>query len=199
MAQNGWSAFLTDCLLVGAGQHARVVAEILTLNGDRIVAYSDLKPQTWISAPHLTEQDWSNQVTSGTFVLGLGGVTPAQLLHRRLLMEKCKSLGLVALSRCHPTASISQDANVAQGALVFAGAVVNVGASLGEGVILNSAAIIEHDCAIGAGSHIAPGAIILGGAKIGSCCMIGAGSVILPNTTVPDNAMVAALTRGLIT
>mgnify|MGYP005993789847 CR=1 FL=1 len=190
---------MTDCLLVGAGQHARVVAEILSLNGDRIIAYSDLKSQAWISAPFFVEQDWAKQVPNGAFVLGLGGVTPAHLHHRWLLMEKCKSLGLTALTRCHPTANVSGGASVAPGALVFSGAIVNVGASLSEGVIVNSGAIVEHDCMIGPGSHIAPGAIILGGVKIGACCMIGAGAVILPNTSVSDNSMIAALSRGAIT
>jgi UDP-3-O-[3-hydroxymyristoyl] glucosamine N-acyltransferase len=71
----------------------------------------------------------------------------------------------------------------------------NDGAVLGEGVIVNTRAVVEHDCEIGAGTHVAPGAIVLGGCRIGSCAMIGAGAVVLPGAAVADEELVPALTR----
>ena len=58
--------------------------------------------------------------------------------------------------------------------------------------IINTGAIIEHDCSIGDFSHIAPGAVLAGNVSIGSGCMIGANSVIKQGVKVGDNVIIGA-------
>ena len=42
-----------------------------------------------------------------------------------------------------------------------------------HGVIVNSGAIVEHDCVLVACCHVAPGAVLGGGAVIGPAALVG--------------------------
>jgi UDP-3-O-[3-hydroxymyristoyl] glucosamine N-acyltransferase len=46
--------------------------------------------------------------------------------------------------------------------VILQGAVVNAGVTLGQNVIINTGAIVEHDCIVEDDSHICPGAILGG-------------------------------------
>jgi acetyltransferase-like isoleucine patch superfamily enzyme len=69
---------------------------------------------------------------------------------------------------------------------------VNAASRLGEGVIVNSGAIIEHDCLVGDGAHIAPGSVLTGGVRVGARSTVGAGSTVLPGITIGSDAIVGA-------
>lgn len=58
------------------------------------------------------------------------------------------------------------------------GAIINASAHIGNGVIVNSMAVIEHDCYIGDYSHISPGAVLAGNVSVGHHCWIGANCAI---------------------
>ena len=183
-----------NCLLIGAGGHAKAVAEAATATLGGISAYVDPQPADWLAAQHIPGDD--DVDADGTaVVLGLGGVTAAHLKKRLAVLRRYLDNGHVAPILQHPAAYVSDTARLGIGCIILAGAVVQPGAELGEGVIVNTRAIVEHDCVIGAGTHVAPGAVVLGGCRIGSCAMIGAGAVVLPGATVGDEELVSALTR----
>jgi acetyltransferase-like isoleucine patch superfamily enzyme len=91
---------------------------------------------------------------------------------------------------------------------VFANAYVGSSALLHEKCMINTGAIVSHDCEIGSFTHIAPGAMLAGhvhvgekalvgmgvttmiGIKIGSGARVGNGAVLLAD--VPDRAIVPA-------
>jgi len=172
-------------MLLGAGGHAKAIAELLAAQGRPVTHYHALAPCDWLGDCTFIENEsealaW---IPGQDFVLGLGGVAPEHLRKRLSLLHRFRDAGGKAFSAIHPRAIVSSSATL------------QPGARLEEGVILNTGAIFEHDSHAGAGSHIAPGAIILGGCSIGTCCMIGAGAVMLPGSSLPDDARIAALTR----
>jgi acetyltransferase-like isoleucine patch superfamily enzyme len=59
-------------------------------------------------------------------------------------------------------------------------------------VIVNSGAIIEHDCLLEAGVHVSPGATICGGVRIGELTWVGAGATIIHGLTLGAGAIVGA-------
>lgn len=182
------------CILVGAGGHAKAVAEAAIATIGPIVAYVDPRPADWLRAAHLTA-DTDVKANGISIVIGMGGVTAAQLKARLGLLDAYLGRGHPVPAIVHPEAHVSASARLDAGAIVLAGAVVQPGAVIGRGAIVNTRAIVEHDSMVGEGSHAAPGSILLGGCRVGRCAMIGAGAVVLPAAVVDDEALVPALTR----
>ncbi|MHB1218304.1 MAG: PglD-related sugar-binding protein [Alphaproteobacteria bacterium] len=182
------------CLLIGAGGHAKAVAEAAEASLGHVVAYIDLRPADWLKAAHLSA-DTDVKTNGIPVVIGVGGVTAAQLKARLALLNSYLGRGHPAPAIVHPRAHVSPSARLEAGAIVLAGAVVQPGAVIGRGAIVNTRAIVEHDSTIGEGSHVAPGSVILGGCRVGRCVMIGAGAVVLSSTVVADGMLVPALTR----
>jgi acetyltransferase-like isoleucine patch superfamily enzyme len=75
---------------------------------------------------------------------------------------------------------------------VLARAVVGPEARIARLALVNTGAIVEHDCDIGEGAHIAPGAVLAGGVRIGAGAMVGAGAVIRPGVAVGEGAIIGA-------
>ena len=75
---------------------------------------------------------------------------------------------------------------------VFAQTYINSKTIIGDNNIVNSGAIIEHDCQIGSHNHISIGSKLCGRVSIGNKCFIGAGSIILNKLSVCDNVIIGA-------
>jgi UDP-perosamine 4-acetyltransferase len=69
---------------------------------------------------------------------------------------------------------------------------VGPGAELGPAVLVNTAAVVEHDCRVGAGSHLAPGSVLLGHASVGRTVLVGARATVLVGVTLGDAARLGA-------
>lgn len=91
------------------------------------------------------------------------------------------------------SANISPHAKLSE-SLVYAGkyAIVNSLAQIGCGVIINTAAIIEHEVKVGEFSHIGPNAVVCGGCEVGKNVFIGAGAIIKQNISIGDNTIIGA-------
>lgn len=182
-------------VLVGAGGHAKVVVEALAACDRWVDAYVDVHENTWLPSQHLVSDEDAWLMRPGDFVLGLGGVSLAQLERRFRLFEAYCDRDWTAPEVVHPAAHVSTFSVLGEGTVVLTAAVIRPGALIGDAVIVNTGAIIEHDCTVGSGTHLAPGAILLGDCRIGAGCLIGPGAVILPGAEVPPESLVPALTR----
>jgi sugar O-acyltransferase (sialic acid O-acetyltransferase NeuD family) len=183
-----------NTVLVGAGGHAKGVAEALELLGRPVAIYVDPIRADWLKAAHQVDDD-AIAPAAGALVMGVGGVTPEALQRRLALLDRYIARGFTAPPVVHPMAVVSPRAQLGEGVIVLAGAVVQPDARIGRGALVNTRALVEHDAVVGEGAHIAPGAIVLGAATVGACSMIGAGAVVLPGAAVPPMAIVAAATR----
>jgi UDP-3-O-[3-hydroxymyristoyl] glucosamine N-acyltransferase len=136
----------------------------------------------------------------------VGGIIDINI--RIKLFELLGGLGFAFPALCHPRATLEKSAQVLDGAQVFANAYVGSSALLHERCMINTGAIVSHDCEIGAYTHIAPGALLAGhvhvgaralvgmgvttsiGIHIGAGARIGNGAILL--TDVPERAIVPA-------
>ena len=185
---------MNSYILLGAGGHAKALAEAIVAGGGAVTAYVDPKRCDWLDCRHETDEAAVSPADGGV-VLGLGGLSPAKLAARLALLESMLERGFEAPPLIHPAAHVSASTSLAPGAAVLAGAVVQPGVELGVGAIVNSGAIVEHDSAIGDGCHIAPGAIVLGDCHIQRCSFVGAGTVILQGRNVAADSFIPALQR----
>jgi len=179
-------------LMVGAGGHARAVAEALATACTPVDSYVDPRPNTWLKARYLRADTETEALPAENFVIGVGGMSPEQLSNRLALFGAYRKRGWTPRTVIHASAIISKDTEIGAGCIILARAVIQPATKIGEAVIVNTGAIVEHDSSVGDGSHVAPGAIILGGCKVGAACMIGAGALVLPGAQVPDGTLVPA-------
>jgi acetyltransferase EpsM len=186
-------------VVVGGGEHARVVIDAARSRPDAwtVVGYADPVAPVAASHPGFDIDYLGDDVALAkrlattpaadrpTLVLGFG----APLTGRR---ATARSFGPDATwaTIVHAAAWVSPHAALEPGCVVLAGAVVNTEARLGAHAIVNSGAVVEHDVVIGAGSHVAPGAIIGGGTRIGEDVLVGLGAAIRDHVTIGDRAVV---------
>jgi UDP-perosamine 4-acetyltransferase len=174
---------LESLVLIGAGGHARVLLDILRqTEGCTFAGVIDGKAapgSTWLGIPVLGGDEVLTQLAGrgiGSFVIAIGSAAASPLRER--LFRCARDGGLRAREVRHPAAIVAPSAQIGAGAQLLAGCVVNSAAILEENVIVNTRAIVEHDCRIGAHVHVATGAVLCGGVVVGTRSHIGAGAVV---------------------
>lgn len=91
-----------------------------------------------------------------------------------------------------PSAIVSARSTVDEGSMVFQGAIVQANSHIGRHVIVNTAASVDHDCAVDDFVHLGPHSTLCGFVHIERGAYIGAGATIIPGVTVGANAIVGA-------
>ena len=90
----------------------------------------------------------------------------------------------------HPTAFIESTANLSPGSQIFPLAYVGSECRIGFGNIINTGAIISHDCVLDSYVNIAPGAILAGAVSVGEGTLIGMSVTINLNAKIGKNCRV---------
>ena len=186
------------CVILGAGGHARVLIDCLHFYPDVMIAgilapSPSLKGEIIEGIPVLGNDDLLGEISQcgiSHFVIGVGGVGNNR--PRKKLFETAMDFGFIPLTVKHPTAIISNTVLSEHGCQFLPGCIVNTGSVLGLNVIVNSGAIIEHDCVIADHVHIATGARLAGSVHVGQGAHIGAGATIRQNIVVGEFAIVGA-------
>lgn len=181
-------------LIIGAGGHARVVADALVRAGSIVTGFIEKdesrKGQEMLGIPILGGEDVLARFDRAAvrLVVGIGSAGARSALEiRQQLCERLRGDGWTMAGVCHPAAIISPSARVADDAQIMAGAIVQTGADIGTGTIVNTRAVVEHDSVIGNYSHISIGAILCGETRIGSRAHIGAGAVVRQQISLGDD------------
>jgi sugar O-acyltransferase (sialic acid O-acetyltransferase NeuD family) len=165
-----------NIVIIGAGGHAKVVAEAIRLQGKYTIAgflddgVAKGKP-VFDDVPCLGA---AGEMPEGlqAFVVAIGNNKVRKQFFERY------SAALEPAVVIHPSASVSRYASVGKGAVVLAGAVIAYGARVGENCIVNALALVDHETEVGMHAHIAQGTII------GSNCVIPSLYCSQPGETV---------------
>ena len=180
-----------ELAIVGASGHGKVVADIAEQLGFIVKFYDDAYP----SKTHI--EHWPIQGTCADLialhttpidvVVAIGN---NEIRQQKIQLLQKNSFNLITL--IHPTAVISKYAVIAAGTVVFAGAIINAFAKVGEGCIINTSAVVEHDCTLGDFTHICPNVALAGGVVVGSKSWVGIGSQVRQLITIGDNCLIGA-------
>lgn len=180
-------------VIVGAGGHARVVADTLLASGRIVAGFIDADECLWGTV--IT----GLPVLGGDAVLDAPGWAGHALVNaiganplRETIQRRLEAAGWKFTGARHPRAAISSFATLDESVQVFANAVVQPGAVVGPGCIINTGAIVEHDCDLGPFTHCAPGSVLCGGVTTGPRVHIGAGAVVRENITLGADVTVGA-------
>lgn len=171
---------MKNVVILGAGGHAHVIADIIEEEGNNVTAFLD---------DDLNQSDCSGPISDYTkfkdcdFVIGIGNAD---------IREELSKLPLRWHTAIHPSAIISKTVDIGEGTVVMPNVVINSRSRIGKHCIINSGAIVEHDNFIGDYSHISVGANLGGTVIVGQKCWIGIGATIKNNINICDNVIIGA-------
>lgn len=179
-------------VIVGAGDHGRVVLDLARTLGHDVLGFVEPTPgadRTSVEGVAVigdleTPDAWRRG--NPAFVAALGDNKA-----RAAAFERCHGLGLEPVALVHPTAILLGGASVAAGAVVCAGAVVGVMARVGENAVVNTSASLDHDVILGAHVQIGPGAHLAGRVMVGDGAFIGIGAAVREGIRIGSWALVA--------
>jgi sugar O-acyltransferase (sialic acid O-acetyltransferase NeuD family) len=182
----------------GTGQ-AKVLKECIEYKNMKVIALFDnnkfLKsPFTNIPIYYGKSglKEWmtlKNISTNAFFLVAIGG---DKGVDRIKIHKYLKSLGFKSLTAVHPTAFIASNATIGEGSQILAQSSICAEVKIGQSCIVNTGAIVDHECIIKNGVHICPGAHLAGCVNVEDYAMIGTGAVILPNIKIGKFAKIGA-------
>ncbi len=183
-------------LIIGAGGHAQVVADILMRARD---AGSPIEPLGYLD----DRPDLQDRMLLGLPVFG-NLAALAEIPHdalivaigdnavRARLFGELTARGEQMIVAKHPSAVVAPDVSIGLGTMICANAVVNPGSVVGNNVILNTACSVDHHSCIGDDVHIAPGVHMGGEVQVGQGALVGIGATVMPRRQVGAWSIVGA-------
>lgn len=178
-------------IIIGAGGHGRVVADIaLKINKWEQIAFLDddetIKVSMGISVIGKS-RDVFEYINESDIFVAIGNNKL-----REEMQNKLKLSGASIPTLIHPNAVIGERVEIGIGTAIMAGVVVNCCSKIGEGCIINTGATIDHDNLIEDYVHVSPGVHIAGTVKVGKGTWLGVGSVVSNNINITSDCIIGA-------
>ena len=182
-------------IIMGAGGHAKVVANILKLSGRKVLGFvapdlktgSDLFGKKFLGNDTEISRHNSDEIELANGIGSLSGKD-----ERWKLIDEMRKQGYKFSTIIHPNSLISSDVYLDEGVQIMAGVIIQPGTKIGRNSIINTGSIVDHDCKISENCHIAPGVILNGGVTVGKNTHIGTGSSVIQSITIGSNSSIAA-------
>lgn len=187
---------MQQILIIGAGGHGQVVADILLRAYDAgaqatPIGFLDANPALWgelrLGLPILGGMDQLEHVAHDALILGVGHNGT-----RRRLFDQYEQRGACFAIACHPTAIVAPDVRIGRGTTICAGAIVSPGSVIGNNAILNTGCTVDHHSRIADHAHVAPGVHLGGDVCIGEGTLLGIGASVMPQRHVGSWSIVGA-------
>jgi sugar O-acyltransferase (sialic acid O-acetyltransferase NeuD family) len=189
---------MAGLLLLGAGGHARVVAETALATGrfsrivfldDRFTGPVQLPDQLgWpVIGPFDAALDPQIRHELPVALVAIGYATK-----RLQWLTRLAAAGYEVPVLVHPTACVSPSSQLGFGTVVFAQAAIQAQAVIGRGAILNTGCSVDHDVQLGDGVHICPGARLAGEVQVGDRSWIGIGASVIQQIRIGADVTLGA-------
>lgn len=179
-------------LIIGAGGHGKVIADILQCQGMSVMGFLDDNPAiigtTVFDLPVLGAIDTWRDFEPDGVIIGIGDNHVRSAVAHRLGQDITPPW----LTAVHPRSTVARSVRVGMGTVVMAGAIINADTVIGQHAIINTAATVDHDCILGNFVHIAPGAHLAGDIHIDEGALLGIGSVVIPGRKIGKGAIIGA-------
>ena len=128
-----------DVIIIGAGGHAKVIADIIYKSGDNLIGFLDDNIDLQNKKVFLDKsviglvtdcEAIQEKNQEYFFVVGIGNN-----YIRKEIFEKCRLNYYTAI---HPSAIISNQVQIGKGTVIMANAVINANADIGTNCIINT-------------------------------------------------------------
>ena len=181
---------MDQLLIIGAGGHGRVVADIARLTGryQHIAFADDADISSSGGYPVICKtEEAAQRIGDWDMVVAIGNNAV-----RKRLSEQLAACGARLATLIHPTAVVAAGVPIGPGSVVMANAVINCGSTVGKGVIVNTAATVDHDNVIGDYVHISPGVHLGGTVTVGNEVWLCIGAAVSNNLSICDGCVIGA-------
>lgn len=179
---------MRNLLIVGAGGHAKAVAEAALISKKyNVVGFLDDKYVDDVRYKILgcvkDVQNFRNIFDEIFVAIGDND------FRYKLIMDLTIN-GYELATVIHPTSSVSEDAVIGMGSVIMAGAIINGYAKIGRGVVINSGVVVDHDAVVGDCARLGTLSGMAGGASLGSRSWLKAGKVLGIGQKVGDDLVI---------
>ena len=174
-------------VLLGAGGHGLVMADIAKLNGYEDIVFLDDDTDKKYKYQIVGNMNDIHKFDECDFFVSIGANET-----RANLFDKLKNNNKHIVNLIHPHAVIAEDVELEIGIAIMAGVVINSGSHIGSASIINSGSIIEHENNIGDFVHISPGCQFAGNVTVGKYSWIGIGSTVINNIFICERCIIGA-------
>lgn len=188
---------MSKLVLIGGGGHCKSVidaAKRMNCFDEIVITDPNIKRETKILGCRVVGTDDSLEelfqqgFEYGFVTLGSVKITPI----REMLACKIEKIGYKFPIIQDPSAIVSDSAIIGDGTFIGKNVVINSDTKIGRHCIINTGAIVEHECDICDFTHISVGTTLCGEVKIGKNCMIGSRSTVIQCLNIGDNCVVGA-------
>ncbi|WP_439112241.1 NeuD/PglB/VioB family sugar acetyltransferase [Hydrogenophaga sp.] len=181
--------FSKQLIILGFGGHARSVADVALATGYESLVFVDEHArdgEMFLGFPVLKCFEPQDPKTWCAFAASGNGLV------RKSQAETIKENNWNLISLIAPSATRGVGSSVAE--CVFVGHHAHIGpmAMVGMGSIVNSGAVVEHECMVGEWAHVSVNATMAGRSKIGAFSMLGAGATIIDSVEISNQITIGA-------
>lgn len=184
-------------LILGTGGHAKSLVDAIEREQKYEIAGYVVNERSDIEADMLypilgNDGDLPELFLQGIYnaAIGIGFLGRSNL--RSVLYSRLKEIGYNLPVVCDPSAIIASDVLVGEGTFIGKGSILNTASRVGKMCIINTGAIVEHDCQIDDFSHISVGTVLCGGVSIGTEVFVGANATVIQGRKVANGCIVGA-------
>ena len=182
--------------LIGGGGHCKSCIDVIeSTSSFKILGIIDDKEKIGqkINAYSIVASDSDIQALlqeSNQFCITIGQIHTSEIRRKiyTFYKEHGASFPVIQASTC----IVSNTAMIQEGTMIMHQAFVNASAKIGRCCIINSKALIEHDCLIEDFVHISTGAIVNGDSYIRQGSFIGSGTVTRHLAYISENSFIKA-------
>jgi acetyltransferase EpsM len=182
-------------IVYGGGGHGKSVIELLrAIGGYRIAGVLDdslpaggeiLGIPLLGGAEKLAELSMKGIRQAVNAVGGIGNVNA-----RIAVFDKLEAAGFRCPTVVHPTVFVEPSAKLEEGVQVFPFAYIGSESEIGFGCIVNTGAIVSHDCRLGQVVNLAPHATLAGNVQVGEYSLIGMAATLNLNVVTGSRVQV---------
>ena len=184
-----------NVVIIGAGGHAKVIADIIDKSKDIVVGFLDdnktkgdiiIKEKQYKVIGRIDDcKKIQLEYPEMEFIIAIGNNKV-----RKQIAERYKDLKFY--TAIHPSSQIALDVKIDEGTVVMANTSINTAAKIKKHCIINTGAVVEHDNIIEDYVHVSPNATLCGTVQIGELTHIGAGTTIKNNISICHACIIGA-------
>ena len=175
-------------VLIGAGGHGLVLADIAKLNGyDEIVFLDDAENKKYPYRIIGSISTIEKYIGGYDFFISLWNKEIRAKLFDQIVRVNGKLVNLI-----HPSSVIAADVLLGKGVAIMANVVINSKTEINDGCIINTLSSVDHENKIGKFVHISPGCHLSGKVQIGAKCWLGTGCNVVNNILICEESIIGA-------